>query len=104
MKYESKGAFIAGREIHVSVDLTLQHDIEKFNKSKYKLGFPQAFSFPISEDEKATNIVYLDINFINNSFAHGEKDIIYLTHEYFVNNEPFRIYNPYSVPFLGNEK
>lgn len=95
VSFESKGAFIVGREIHVSVDLKPIRNIDYFKKSELKVVFPGSIEFPIQiEKKKRSSLTEIALTFYNDSVAHGEKDIVYLMPEF----------NGESVTFLNSDK
>lgn len=80
--FESKGTFIVGRKIHVSVDLIPNRNLTEFEKSELKLAFPGSMDFPIPKYKRSRVLLtYLYLNFNNDSVAHGEKDIVYFMPE-----------------------
>lgn len=93
---EAKGAFIAGRKVHVSIDFIANRKADKFRESKLMVVFPGASEYPIPKGYERVVDAYVELNFVNESFAHGEKDIIYFMPE--LNAEPA------VIPFKTNGK
>lgn len=82
--YESKGSFMAGREIEVSIQFKSNH-INKINSSNnLVVVFPGSINYPIPETpmEKSSD-GYVKLEFINEDVAYGNGSIIYYTPEYY---------------------
>jgi len=80
--FESRGVFITGRKIHVSIDF--QANTDKSKESQIFVVFPGAIEYPLPEGRFSFEKIAspsIELNFVNDSFAHGEKDIVYLTQE-----------------------
>jgi hypothetical protein len=81
VNFESNGAFIAGREIKVSIDLLAL--TSRISNSELIVVFPGALDYPIQEGNGIWNDASVTLKFVNESFAHGEKNIIYLMPEFY---------------------
>lgn len=81
INFESKGAFMAGREIEVSIDF--RAFTNKINNPELIVVFPGAFDYPIQDSYNRWDDASITLKFINESYAHGEKNIIYLLPEYY---------------------
>jgi hypothetical protein len=81
INFESKGAFIAGREIKVSIDFLAV--TSRINNSELIVVFPGALDYPIQKGNGLWNDASVTLRFVNESFAHGEKNIIYLMPEFY---------------------
>lgn len=96
--FESKGAFIAGRKIHVSIDFIANRKADEFRKSELLVILPGSMKYPISKGIDRVTDAYVKLNFINETFAHGEEDIVYLMPE--LNSEaalvPFKMNGKYT--------
>jgi hypothetical protein len=81
INFESKGAFMAGREIKVSINLRAVTN--KIRNSELIVVFPGASDYPIQEGDGMFNDASITLKFFNESYAHGEKNIIYLMPEFY---------------------
>jgi hypothetical protein len=82
VNFESKGVFIAGRKIHVSIDF--QANTNKLKESQLSVVFPGAVEYPILKGQLSFEKVSsptIELKFFNESSAHGEKDIVYSMQE-----------------------
>lgn len=83
VKYESNGAFIAGKKIHISIDLSFTNRVNTANLkgSMIKVIFPQSYPYPPPEGKETIVDGSVDLDFIDDTHAYGEGDIVYLTPE-----------------------
>ncbi len=79
VNYESKGAFMAGREIRVSINFMALNNT--LYNSRLVVVFPGALNVPIQTDMPWSD-ASIELKFINESTAVGEGKIIYYMPEY----------------------
>jgi hypothetical protein len=77
VNFKSKGAFIAGREIDVSIDFKALQKVEKFKNRDLRVVFPGALPYPIPKDISKIAEAHVELSFVDDDSAHGEKTIIY---------------------------
>jgi hypothetical protein len=94
VNYESTGAFMAGREISVSLDFIALNKTDRLHNSNIWVVFPGALIVPIT-NQNQRNDATIELKFINGSSNHaiGKDKIIYYMPDYY--NE--------SVIFLGRD-
>lgn len=90
--FESKGAFIAGRKIHVSIDFIANRKVDKFRKSELVVAFPGALEYPMQKGMKGISETHIKLNFVNGALAYGKKDIVYFMPEF--HGKTMKIYHP----------
>ncbi len=102
--FESKGAFIAGRKIHVSIDFVANRKADEFRKSELLVVLPGSTEFPLPRGLNRVTEAYVKLNFINETFAHGEEDIVYLMPELNLESAvvPFKTNGQYTYNLLIN--
>jgi len=102
VNFKSKGAFIAGRKIHVSIDFIANRKVDKLRESKLIVVFPGALEYPIPKGYERVAEAYVELNFVNESFAKGKKDIIYFMPESTAESAviPFKTNGKYSYNLL----
>lgn len=83
VNYESKGAFMGGREIRVSIDLWAVNNIDRLRNSQLVVVFPGALNVPIPDNTQWSD-ASIELKFINESSTHalGKGKIIYYMPEY----------------------
>lgn len=98
INFESKGAFIAGRKIHVSIDFLLTSiSPPEFRASELKVVFPGGLPYPLPERDFRMNDAEVNLDFTDERSAHGDGEIVYLMPELPVRESPL-------LPFQTNGK
>lgn len=79
--WESKGAFVAGRKIHISIDFRANQKIDEFRQSELFVIFPGASQFPVPQGFDRILDAHVDLELTDDASAHAEADIIYFMPE-----------------------